>query len=207
VFTGLIEEVGRVEAVQGERLVLRARKVLEDIALGDSISVDGVCLTVVQFQAGQFSAQVSDETLDRTNLGRRTNGSPVNLERSLRVGGKVGGHFVTGHIDGTGRLEARVRQGEFWEMTFWAPPACRRYLAPKGSISVNGASLTVARCTEEYFTVAVIPYSLEQTNLQTLAPGEAVNLEGDVLAKYVARLMGQQVANVDLDFLTEHGYS
>jgi len=206
VFTGLIEEVGRLGAIQGERLVLRCQTVLTNIALGDSISVDGVCLTVVHFDSSGFTAQVSDETLQRTNLSGKVLGSLINLERSLRFGGKVGGHFVTGHIDGTGHVQTIQEQGEFWEMTFWAPPNCRRYLASKGSIAVNGVSLTVAHCTDETFTVAVIPFSLNETNLYQLQPGDLVNLEGDILAKYVARMVDPMAPVVDLGFLAEHGY-
>ncbi|WP_218082363.1 riboflavin synthase [Anthocerotibacter panamensis] len=210
-FTGLIEEVGHVEIVRTERLTIRARKVLEEVALGDSIAVDGVCLTVIQYQGDRFTAQVSDETLSRTNLGERAAGSLVNLERSLRLGGKVGGHFVSGHIDGTGFLEARTEQGEFVEMTFWAPVSVRRFLAPKGSIAVNGVSLTIARATEQTFTVAVIPFSLQETNLIALQPGEPVNLEGDILAKYVARMVDTSAGNspephIDSAFLAEHGF-
>ncbi len=207
-FTGLIEEVGYIAAQQGEQLTVRCQAVLAEIALGDSMAVDGVCLTVVQFQAVAFTAQVSDETLRRSHLGSRTPGSMVNLERSLRAGGKIGGHFVSGHSDGVGKLEVRRQVGPFWEMTFSAPTTCQAYLAPKGSIAVNGVSLTIASCTETTFTVAVIPYSLEQTNLIALQTGETVNLEGDILAKYVERLLHKKPATsaMDLAFLSENGY-
>jgi len=206
-FTGLIEEIGTLVQLQGEKLTLRCHKILEGMELGDSIAVDGVCLTVVQFDTTSFTAQVSDETFQRSSLGQRRSGSAVNLERSLKVGGKVGGHFVTGHIDGLGELRQRLIQGPFWELTFAAAPGVAKYIAAKGSIAVNGVSLTVARCEAEEFTVAVVPYSLEQTNLQYIDIGETVNLEGDILAKYVEKMLYPSTAmGIDADFLTEHGY-
>jgi riboflavin synthase len=209
VFTGLIEEVGTVTQVQGERITIAGYKILAGIVLGDSIAVDGVCLTVVQFGDTQFTAQVSTETLARSTLGECQPGSRVNLERSLQVGGKVGGHFVTGHVDGIGRVITQLSQGAFREITFWAPPTVATYLAPKGSITVNGVSLTVASCQNNQFTVAAIPYSLENTNLLPLTPGSPVNLEGDILAKYVERMLHKAATKddeIDLDFMVAHGY-
>ncbi len=207
-FTGLVEEVGQVVALQGEQLTVRGTRILEDMALGDSISVDGVCLTVVAFTGQQFTAQVSTETYSRAVLGHYIPGSLINLERSLRVGAKVGGHFVTGHIDGTGSLVSRMTQGAFWELTFSAPDIVQPYLAPKGSIAVNGVSLTIARLEGANFTVAVIPYTLKETNLYTLKNHQQVNLEGDILAKYVARMIQPKTDTTNLNwaFLAEHGY-
>ena len=199
------------------------------MALGDSIAVDGVCLTVEQMLPGGFIASVSPETLARSTLADCLDGARVNLEASLRVGSKIGGHFVTGHVDGKGYLESSVEVNHAWEMRFQvADPRISRYIVPKGSIAVNGVSLTVADCSDQgdWFTVAVIPVTYADTNLQSLAPGQAVNLEGDVLGKYVERFFRldhgtganpmkdwsvaasepASMGDFSLDFLTEHGY-
>lgn len=160
--------------------------------IGDSIAVDGVCLTVEEILSQGFSVAVSPETLQRTTLGHQaTTEALVNLEASLRVGSKLGGHFVTGHIDGVGCLQALVPTADSWEMSVTAPAAIARYIIPKGSIAVNGISLTVADCNPEgtWFKVAVIPHSFEITNLQYLQPGSSVNLEADLLGKYVEKFL------------------
>lgn len=206
-------------------------KILQDLALGDSVAVDGVCLTVTEILPTGFVAAVSPETLDRTVLGRYSPDHWVNLEPSLRVGSKLGGHFVTGHIDGVGYLEAAVQTANAWEMSFQVPdPRVSRYVVPKGSIAVNGISLTVADCNAagSWFKVAVIPHTYHETNLQTLQPGSPVNLEGDVLGKYVEKFLrlshpseaveGDLLAvnpaapllhapeSISAAFLAEHGY-
>jgi riboflavin synthase len=206
---------------------IAAPKILPDLELGDSVSVDGVCLTVTEILPQGFTADVSPETLDRSTLGQQAAlGSElayVNLEPSLRVGSKIGGHFVTGHIDGTGYLESVVQTDIAWEMSFRVAEArVARYLVPKGSIAVNGVSLTVADCTAtgDWFKVAVIPVTYAETNLRYLQSGSPVNLEGDVLGKYVEkflRLGTGTEAIADLEaliqpddltptFLAEHGY-
>jgi riboflavin synthase len=212
-FTGIVQELGVLQGITSETVEVSAHAVLSDIALGDSIAVDGVCLTVVAYDANSFKASMSPETLGRTTLGYKTRGAQVNLESALRAGGKLGGHFVTGHIDGLGYLLTNEQTGNSWELTFESK-TLQRYIIPKGSIAVNGVSLTVARCADDgsWFTVAVIPHSWEETNLAQLAPGTPVNLEGDVLGKYVEKFMGlaskaePAKSDLSLEFLVEHGY-
>jgi riboflavin synthase len=194
--------------------------IMQDLADGDSVAVDGVCLTVEEVLKDGFIATASPETLRRTTLGgEQTQHRYVNLETSLRVGGKVGGHFVMGHVDGVGQLLAAQQTASSWEMTFTAPEAIARYIVPKGSIAVNGISLTVAAYEPELsqFTVAVIPLTYAQTNLHDLIPGSWVNLEGDILGKYVEKFLDPSkrhptttddvsLGEVTPAFLTENGY-
>lgn len=193
---------------------------MQDLAIGDSVSVDGVCLTVVERLPQGFVADASPETRDRSSLGQ-DDGTLVNLETSLRVGSKLGGHFVTGHVDGTGYLQASVQTATSWDMTFTTNQAqVARYIIPKGSIAVNGISLTIADCDPagSWFTVAVIPHTYAETNLNHLQPGSIVNLEGDLLGKYVEKFLrhGTDTGESRLSFapesltpafLAEHGYS
>jgi riboflavin synthase len=186
------------------------------MALGDSIAVDGVCLTVETALANGFVATASPETLSKTTLGLQATRALVNLESSLRVGSKIGGHFVTGHVDGIGSLVSAIATDTSWELQFQVKaPEVARYVISKGSIAVNGISLTVADCSPkgDWFTVAVIPVTYVETNLQYLQPGSLVNLEGDVLGKYVDKLLtgrqqetGRSPSPISLDFLSEHGY-
>lgn len=176
-----------------------AANILQDLAIGDSVAVDGVCLTVTEILPHGFVAVISPETIRRTILRWSTGESAVNLEPSLRVGSKLGGHFVTGHIDGVGYLETAVQTENAWEMSFQVPDLrVSRYIVPKGSITVNGVSLTVADCnaTGSWFKVAVIPHTYAETNLHDLQSGSPVNLEGDVLGKYVEKFLRLNV-NVD----------
>jgi riboflavin synthase len=194
-FTGLIQAIGTLEPWSTEELHISCpgaagAKLLHESQIGDSISVDGVCLTVTQFLPTGFLAAVSPETRDRSTLGRGK--SLVNLEASLRVGSKLGGHFVTGHVDGIGHLESSVQTENAWVMSFVVTDGrVSRYIVPKGSISVNGVSLTVAACDAigAWFQVAVIPLTYAETNLQYLQAGDPVNLEGDVLGKYVEKFL------------------
>lgn len=206
-FTGIIEAQGHLRSLSRDRVEISWHGLTESIAadleLGDSVAVDGVCLTIAQRTATGFIADVSPETLNRTTLA---SGRAVNLERSLRVGGKVGGHFVTGHIDGIGQLIAATATEHAWELEFSVPSTLQRYLAPKGSIAINGISLTLATVTANHFSVAVIPHTYENTNLAALMPNDAVNLEGDILSKYIESHLRPQ-ASVDLSFLAEHGYA
>jgi riboflavin synthase len=184
--------------------------------LGDSIAVDGVCLTVETALANGFIVTASPETLNRSTLGHLPDGAVVNLEGSLRVGSKIGGHFVTGHVDGLGSLEEAIASNTSWELRFAVTsPMVARYIVPKGSIAVNGISLTVADCspTGDWFSVAVIPVTYAETNLQHLQPHQPVNLEGDVLGKYAEKFLNlgptttAAPADISLDFLAEHGYA
>lgn len=195
-FTGIIEERGEVVALEtltdAARLTVRGPLVVSDAVPGCSIAVNGVCLTVVAFDQETFTVDMMAETLARTSLGRVSAGSPVNLERALPAGGRLGGHIVQGHVDGTGTVTART-PGERWEVVaIAAPPQLRRYLAEKGSVAVDGVSLTISAVTEEGFEVSLIPATLEHTTLGQSPVGTVVNLEVDVLAKYVERLMAGQ---------------
>jgi riboflavin synthase len=192
-FTGIVEELGKVAAVElatdSAQLHIHGPLVTDGVAHGDSIAVNGVCLTVTEHQDGSFVADVMRETLTRTTLGALETGRPVNLERAVPVGGRLGGHVVQGHVDGVGRVLERV-PGERWEtVRFGVPQDLARYIAEKGSIAVDGVSLTVAGVDDDSFTVGLIPTTLAATTLGQAEPGTEVNLEVDVLAKYVERLL------------------
>jgi riboflavin synthase len=195
VFTGIVEELGEVTAVEklgdASRFRLRGPVVTEGAKHGDSIAVNGVCLTVVDFEDGRFSADVMAETLNRSSLGALTVGSRVNLERPMALGGRLGGHLVQGHVDGTGTIVER-KLSEHWEIVKISLPAdLSRYVVEKGSITVDGISLTVVDAGPDYFTVSLIPTTLALTTLGVKQAGDPVNLEVDVLAKYVERLLGK----------------
>ncbi|BAZ47809.1 riboflavin synthase subunit alpha [Nostoc sp. NIES-4103] len=223
-FTGLIQGLGTMKPLGGDSWQItcasQSSVIMQDLAYGDSVAVDGVCLTVEEILKDGFIATASPETLRRTTLGsEQTQQRYVNLEASLRVGSKLGGHFVMGHVDGIGRLLGAEQTATSWEMTLTAPEAIARYIVPKGSIAVNGISLTVAAYEPELsqFTVAVIPLTYAETNLRYLVPGSWVNLEGDILGKYVEKFLfhgknrHKLADETTLDtitpaFLTEHGY-
>ncbi|MDO5511958.1 riboflavin synthase [Corynebacterium sp.] len=196
-FTGLVEEIGSVDKLepQGDalRLTIGARKVLTDATFGDSIAVNGVCLTVVEHSPTQFTADVMQESLDRTGLGQLEVGSRVNLERALAAGARLGGHIMQGHVDGTARLLTRT-SSEHWDvLRFSLDPSLARYVVEKGSIAVNGTSLTVSAVGEDFFEVSLIPTTLEETTHGELREGDIVNIEVDVLAKYVEKMLGDRV--------------
>jgi riboflavin synthase len=190
VFTGIVEEVGRVAGRAGLRLEVACG--LPDLAIGDSIAVNGVCLTVMALTEGTFAAELSEETLARSALGSLNGGSAVNLERPVPAGGRLGGHVVQGHVDGTGTVASVDPQAGSLAMWIEAPAALRRYLVEKGSVAVDGVSLTVAGLRDGAFSVALIPHTLTATTLSTKAAGDVVNLEVDILAKYVESLLGQR---------------
>ncbi|MEV4440488.1 riboflavin synthase [Streptomyces sp. NPDC049577] len=197
-FTGIVEELGEVVAVEklgdSSRFRLRGPVVTEDAKHGDSIAVNGVCLTVVETADGEFTADVMAESLNRSSLGALGPGSRVNLERPMALGGRLGGHLVQGHVDGTGTILER-RPAEHWEIVKVAlPDGLGRYVVEKGSITVDGVSLTVVEAGDDWFTISLIPTTLDLTTLGLKQPGDPVNLEVDVLAKYVERLMGQRPA-------------
>ncbi len=196
-FTGIVEELGRVRAVTpndgGARLEIEAKRVLEDVELGASIAVNGCCLTVVDFSDGVWAADAVIETLDRTNLGALAPGDPVNLERPVRLADRLGGHLVQGHVDGVGRIDEIAPQPDGSARVRVAAPAdVLRYVVEKGSITVDGISLTIAGVAADDFTIAVIPHTLAVTTLGTKPPGATVNLEADLIAKYVEKLMPAQ---------------
>ena len=226
-FTGLIQAQGIIQSLGRDQFKIsippaQAHSLLENLIMGDSIAVDGVCLTVESLLPDGFVATASPETLQRTTLGFRSESSAyVNLEPSLQVGAKLGGHFVTGHVDGVGRLIQSVATERSWEMTFSAVSGLSevwnnniaRYLIPKGSIAINGISLTIADCDPKgsWFQCAVIPLTYQETNLSSLQEGNWVNLESDILGKYVNKLLNHRSGettetDISLSFLAEHGY-
>jgi riboflavin synthase len=215
IFTGLIIEVGRVRQIRrrddGAFLVIEARKALEGTRIGDSISINGVDLTVIEMNADSFSADASLETLRRSTLGELRVGVRVNLERALAVGERLGGHMVQGHVDGTGKLVTVLQEGNAHRMRFSLTRELARYIAMKGSIAVDGISLTVAGLGEDWFETAIIPHTWRETTLSDLRSGSPVNLEVDVLAKYVERLMLAEKAparqkDLTVEYLIEQGY-
>jgi len=213
-FTGLIEEVGRIERIdRGDlwaRLEVRAQKVLADLARGDSIAVNGVCLTVTAFGEHTFTAEVMAETLARTNLGKLATGSRVNLERALPLGGRLGGHLVSGHVDGVGTIAARQPRGPAVLLFVRAPAELWPYLVAKGSVAVDGVSLTVVERQGPIFCVSLFSHTLKETTLGEKAEGDEVNLEVDLIARYLAGLLaaredkGEQ--GLTAQFLQEHGF-
>lgn len=210
-FTGIIEEIGRVRALRrGARsftLEIEARKVLEGTQVGDSIATNGVCLTVTRMGEGGFAADVMPETVERTALKRLQPGSPVNLERALTLSSRLGGHLVAGHVDATGRIASRREDDTALWLEVEAEPAVLRYVVEKGSIAIDGVSLTVARVGERSFSVSLIPHTQGVTTLHERRVGDRVNLENDMLVKYVEKLMGRAPqGGLTLDFLRENGF-
>ena len=188
-FTGIVEEIGSVQSVSSGGLVISVSRELADLRVSDSISVNGACLTVTSRDEDSFSVDVVPETLRRTNLGALRSGDPVDLERSLAVDGRFGGHVVQGHVDATGAIESVAQEGEALLLRFRAPPSIMRYVVEKGFIAVDGVSLTVVDCDDRSFSVTVIPFTRDNTILGSKAAGDAVNLEADIMAKYVERLL------------------
>ena len=198
-FTGIVEAAGKIESLEhgpdGGRLRVSltvAPAIAAETKVGDSISVNGCCLTVVEFAPDHFSADLSDETLRRTSLGEKKTGDLVNLERPLAAGGRLGGHFVQGHVDGVGRVTQLAPEGNNWWLSVSVPEDLRRYVAEKGSIAIDGISLTVAKWHDGVADFAIIPFTYEETNVRKMAVGHAVNLEVDILAKYVESLLAQR---------------
>jgi riboflavin synthase len=192
-FTGIIEELGSVRSIEerGEnaRIVIAAKTVTEGTNHGDSIAVNGVCLTALDIHDDSFAADVSRETLQRSTLGSLKPGTPVNLERAVTPATRLGGHMVQGHVDARGEFVSVENHGESWTLRIAYPPEIARYLVFKGSVAVEGISLTIANLTDAYFEIAIIPKTWEVTNLSHLKPGDGVNLEVDVIGKYVERLL------------------
>ena len=188
-FTGIVEEVGVVAKISDNGMTVLATKVTEDLKLGDSIAVNGTCLTAVSFDRTEFSVDLSPETVRRTSLGRLSVGGPVNLERALLASDRMGGHIVQGHVDGTGRVMSTKRDRDSTIFRIRVPKRLNRYIVEKGFVAVDGISLTVVKRGASSFTLAVIPYTLKNTNLAALSVGDRVNLEADILAKYVESLL------------------
>ena len=205
-FTGIVEEIGTVRALGSGRLSVSAARVLERTGLGDSMAVNGACLTVSALDSASFTVDVMPETLRRTNLGLLRPGSSVNLERALMVGGRLGGHFVQGHVDATGKVMALKAEGDALIARFAAPPEVLRYVVEKGFVAVDGVSLTVVSFDGTSLSVSLVGYTLKQTTLGSRRVGDAVNLEADIMAKYVEKT-GQGRGGVTLEFLADHGFS
>jgi riboflavin synthase len=207
-FTGIIEETGRVARLSGAELVIEAGLVLDDLAEGDSIAVNGACLTAVTFDRRSFRVQVSPETFQKTTLGRLKSGDRVNLERAMLPTRRFGGHFVQGHVDGVGQVTGVDDQGEFQLWHFRAPQEVARYLIPKGSVAIDGISLTVVDPVADVFSVAVIPATLEKTVLPCRKPGDPVNMEADMIGKHIYHFMHHgKKERISMEFLEKHGFA
>jgi len=213
-FTGIIEHTGRLESIQlsetGGRIRVRTAELAPALAVAGSIAVNGCCLTVVEVTGELFAADLSTETLRRTGFGKMTPGKRVNLERPLTAGKELGGHFVQGHVDGIGRVTRLAPEGDNWWLGVEVPAELDRYIAMKGSIAIDGISLTVANIAGRVVEAAIIPFTYANTNLQTLAVGDAVNLEVDILAKYIERLTEARRApaasRLTVEQLVEEGF-
>ncbi|HEY6443753.1 MAG TPA: riboflavin synthase [Candidatus Acidoferrales bacterium] len=216
-FTGITEAVAKIESLEkhadGGRLrvsLAEAPDIAREIKLGDSISVNGCCLTVAELSAYHFSADLSGETLRRTAFGEMKAGGLLNLERPLAAGARLGGHFVQGHVDDNGRVTRLVPEGDNWWLSVRVPEDLRRYVAEKGSIAIDGISLTVARWQEGIADIAIIPFTYEHTNISAMVPNDAVNLECDILAKYIESLLeggkGRAVSHLTISKLIEEGF-
>src|SRR5271155_4883511 len=220
-FTGITEQVGTIESLHADADggVLRIHipsssnpesSVAQGMKLGDSISVNGCCLTVTNFDADHFSADLSGETLKRTNFGEKKSGDLVNLERPLAAGARLGGHFMQGHVDGIGRVTRLVPEGENWWLSVRVPQDLRRYVAEKGSIALDGVSLTVARWHDGIADIAIIPFTYAHTNVHSMSVNDAINIETDILAKYVESLLhsekSQRTSHLTVKNLVEEGF-
>ncbi|WP_295156923.1 riboflavin synthase [uncultured Brachyspira sp.] len=215
-FTGIVEEIGTVKSVQSKVIIVEADKIFDDLHLGDSVAVNGTCLTVSSFDNKIFNADVTQETLNRTNLGSLKNGSKVNLERAMTLSGRFGGHIVSGHIDGVGIIKSMKKDDNAIILTIEVPRILMKYIVEKGSVAVDGISLTVASLTDNTFSIAVIPHTLKETVLYYKKEGDKVNIENDVIGKYVERLLtfkednennnDSKKSNITMEFLLKNGF-
>lgn len=219
-FTGIVEEIGQIVSIKrgtvSAVMTIQASTVLEGTKIGDSIAVNGVCLTVTGMQGSTFTADIMAETLRRSSLGALSGGALVNLERAMAADGRFGGHIVSGHIDGIGQILSMEREESAVWVEIGTPPKLLRYIVEKGSIAIDGISLTVAKLTDNSFSVSLIPHTGEETTLLRKKTGDSVNLENDIIGKYVERLLTvpeepssgkAQRGTIDLAFLQEHGFS
>jgi riboflavin synthase len=211
-FTGIIEEIGKIQGIQKGAssvvLSIQASEIMQDIHLGDSIAVNGVCLTAISISPNCFAADVMHETLNRSALGKLRTGSPVNLERAMAANGRFGGHIVSGHIDGTGTVSKIRRDDNAVWFTIKTSLQVLQYIIEKGSIAIDGISLTVARVYKDCFSVSIIPHTTSLTTLSSCRVGDSVNLENDCIGKYVERLMAKESQNINItaEFLAKHGF-
>lgn len=217
-FTGIIEEIGKVKSIiksaKSAKISINASKVLEDVKLGDSIATNGVCLTVTSFTKTEFTVDVMAETMRKSNLDLLSEGSAVNLERALRLGDRLGGHMVSGHVDGLGRIEGVMKEENAIWVTIGADSSLLRYVIPKGSIAIDGISLTVAYVDDSCFKVSVIPHTKDETTLLSKQMGSRVNLECDMVGKYIEKLvlgtssqLKEKEKSMDMEFLSKHGFA
>ena len=207
-FTGIIEEIGKVTSISTDKITINCSKILSDSKMGDSIAVNGVCLTITRMSNNSFTADISPETLKVTALSELKNGSSVNLERALTLSSRLGGHIVSGHIDTIGKISKISKLKDFYELTIDFDKSFGKYVVKKGSITINGISLTVAECGENFVTIAVIPHTYENTILKELAISSIVNIEFDILSKYVENFLStsDNNSNITVNFLAENGF-
>lgn len=217
-FTGLVEEIGQIKAIErgakSIRLSISASKIMDDVKLGDSIATNGICLTVVSFDSAGFTADVMPETMSRTSFGALGTGSRVNLERAVRVGDRLGGHMVSGHVDGLGEVVGQEKDDNAIWVSIAAPKSILKYVIEKGSIAIDGISLTVAYVDDKIFKVSIIPLTQDDTTLTSKKAGEKVNLECDMTAKYIEKFMFRreeeeksEKSDISMDFLKENGFA
>jgi len=198
-FTGLVEELGVISSISQTDIWIESSIIMDDLGVKDSISVNGACLTVVSIEENLFKVNVVPETLRRTDLGDLSVGDKVNLERSAQLGGRLGGHIVQGHVDGTAQITAYVQEGSAWLIEFQISKNLSRYIVEKGFVCVDGASLTVVNCDENTFTIALIPYTRDNTVLGYKGVGNSVNIETDIIGKYIEKLSTGNQASINWD--------
>jgi riboflavin synthase len=207
-FTGIIEEIGFIQQITSSNVKVKCKKVLENVKLGDSIALNGVCLTVTQIYENAFMADISPETFKVTTLKILKQSNLVNLERAIQIGERFGGHIVYGHIDGIGKCSTLTKNNDFYELKISIPTEIERYVVKKGSISIDGISLTIAEVKDKTIKIAIIPHTFENTNLKTLQVGSLVNIETDIFARYIEKFLfaRDNRTRVTLDFLKENGF-
>lgn len=211
-FTGIVEEIGIVKSLEfkanGAKIVIGCQKVVEGVKIGDSIAIDGVCQTVIAFNSSEFSAEISDETLKVTTLGNLKSGNTVNLERALTLSSRLGGHIVSGHVDCMGKFINLEKLSDFYNLQFEIPEEQEKYVVYKGSITINGVSLTVANIVDNIVSVAIIPHTYNHTSLKDLKLGQDVNIETDILGKYVEKFLSAKdnKKGISMNFLQENGF-
>ena len=207
-FTGIIEELGKVQEIKSNKITVECGTVIQDAKLGDSIAVNGVCLTVVEILSNGFVADVSPETMKVTALNNLSAGSLVNLERAMKADGRFGGHIVLGHVDGMAKFVSVIKNAEFYDLNIELTSEQAKYAIKKGSITINGISLTIADINEKLIKIAIIPHTFENTNLKTLKIGDYVNIEVDMVAKYIEKFLSSSdnKSRISLEFLQEHGF-
>ena len=207
-FTGIIEELGKIQDITSSKVIIECVTVLEDAKLGDSIAVNGVCLTITNLQKNSFTADISPETFQITSLKNLKKDDTVNLERAMKADGRFGGHMVSGHIDGQAKFISLKKDNNFYELVFELESNLENYTVKKGSIAINGISLTIAKVDSNTIKIAIIPHTYENNNLKSLKKGDFVNIEVDIIAKYIEKFLSTRdnESRISLEFLQEHGF-